>query len=89
MQRQLEYAMKLRDAIDHHPLLSKYMHCLSTAELIPRAYPSLRHRSAAAHGSQQHGHGLGARRVRAGSVAGDRLSSGSPASTVRPSNASG
>ena len=26
VQRQLEYAMKLRDAIDHHPLLSKYMH---------------------------------------------------------------
>jgi arginine decarboxylase len=38
VQRQLEYAMKLRDAIDHHPLLSKYMHCLSTAELIPRRF---------------------------------------------------
>jgi len=35
VQKQLEYAMRLRDAIDHHPLLSKYMHCLSTAELIP------------------------------------------------------
>ena len=38
VQRQLEYAMKLRDAIDHHPLLSKYMHCLSTAEMIPEKY---------------------------------------------------
>jgi arginine decarboxylase len=38
VQRQLEYAMKLRDAIDHHPLLSKYMHCLSTAEMIPKKY---------------------------------------------------
>ena len=38
VQRQLEYAMKLRDAIDHHPLLSKYMHCLSTAEMIPEDY---------------------------------------------------
>ena len=38
VQRQLEYAMKLRDAIDHHPLLSKYMHCLSTAEMIPERF---------------------------------------------------
>jgi len=33
--KQLESAMRLRDAIDTHPRLSKYMHCLSTAELIP------------------------------------------------------
>ncbi len=38
VQRQVEYAMRLRDAIDHHPLLSKYMHCLSTAELIPAEF---------------------------------------------------
>jgi arginine decarboxylase len=38
VQRQLEYAMRLRDAIDHHPLLAKYMHCLSTAELIPAEF---------------------------------------------------
>jgi arginine decarboxylase len=38
VQRQLEYAMRLRDAIDGHPLLSKYMHCLSTAELIPAKF---------------------------------------------------
>ena len=38
VQKQIENAMQLRDAIDNHPLLSKYMHCLSTAELIPDAY---------------------------------------------------
>ena len=35
VQKQIENAMQLRDAIDTHPLLRKYMHCLSTAELIP------------------------------------------------------
>jgi len=38
VQKQLEYAMRLRDAIDNHPLLAKYMHCLSTAELIPAEF---------------------------------------------------
>ena len=38
VQKQLESAMRLRDAIDNHPLLSKYMRCLSTADLIPDAY---------------------------------------------------
>ena len=38
VQKQLDYAMRLRDAIDNHPLLAKYMHCLSTAELIPAEY---------------------------------------------------
>lgn len=38
VQKQLEFAMRLRDAIDHHPLLSKYMRCLSTADLIPEVY---------------------------------------------------
>src|SRR5579875_928252 len=35
VQKQVENAMQLRDAIDKHPLLSRYMHCLSTAEMIP------------------------------------------------------
>jgi arginine decarboxylase len=35
VQKQVEYAMSLRDAIDHHPLLSRYMRTLGTAELIP------------------------------------------------------
>jgi arginine decarboxylase len=35
VQRQIENAMQLRDAIDNHPLLSKYMYCLGTAHLIP------------------------------------------------------
>ncbi len=33
--RQIENAMQLRDAIDNHPLLSKYMVCLRTSDLIP------------------------------------------------------
>jgi arginine decarboxylase len=38
VQKQVENAMQLRDAIDKHPLLSKYMHCLSTAEMIPDGF---------------------------------------------------
>jgi arginine/lysine/ornithine decarboxylase len=38
VQKQLDYATRLRDAIDNHPLLAKYMHCLSTAELIPAEF---------------------------------------------------
>ncbi len=40
VQKQLENAMRLRDAVDHHPLLSKYMRCLTTADLIPAEYRS-------------------------------------------------
>jgi arginine decarboxylase len=32
--------MRLRDAVDHHPLLSKFMRCLTTADLIPAEYRS-------------------------------------------------
>jgi len=35
VQRQIENAMQLRDAIDNHPLLSRYMRCLRTSDLIP------------------------------------------------------
>src|SRR3984893_6740511 len=38
VQKQVEYAMSLRDAVDNHPLLRKYMRCLTTADLIPREY---------------------------------------------------
>ncbi|MBV8786847.1 MAG: ornithine decarboxylase [Mycobacterium sp.] len=38
VQRQIENAMQLRDAIDNHPLLSKYMRCLRTSDLIPETY---------------------------------------------------
>ncbi len=38
VQKQIENAMRLRDAVDHHPLLSKYMRCLTTADLIPGDY---------------------------------------------------
>jgi arginine decarboxylase len=38
VQKQVEYAMRLRDAVDNHPLLRKYMRCLTTADLIPVDY---------------------------------------------------
>jgi arginine decarboxylase len=38
VQKQIENAMRLRDAVDHHPLLSKYMRCLTTADLVPAEY---------------------------------------------------
>jgi arginine decarboxylase len=38
VQKQTENAMRLRDAVDHHPLLSRYMRCLTTADLIPAEY---------------------------------------------------
>ena len=38
VRNQVEYAMRLRDAIDGHPLLSKYMRCLSTKDLIPTEF---------------------------------------------------
>jgi arginine decarboxylase len=38
VQRQIENAMQLRDAIDNHPLLSKYMRCLRTSDLIPEGF---------------------------------------------------
>jgi arginine decarboxylase len=36
--KQIESAMRLRDAVNNHPLLSRYMRCLSTADLIPARY---------------------------------------------------
>jgi arginine/lysine/ornithine decarboxylase len=38
VQKQIENAMRLRDAVDNHPLLSKYMRCLTTADLIPSEF---------------------------------------------------
>jgi arginine decarboxylase len=38
VQKQIENAMRLRDAVDHHPLLSKYMRCLTTGDLIPAEF---------------------------------------------------
>jgi arginine/lysine/ornithine decarboxylase len=40
VQKQVENAMRLRDAVDQHPLLSKYMRCLTTKDLIPAEYRS-------------------------------------------------
>jgi arginine decarboxylase len=36
--KQIESAMRLRDAVNNHPLLSRYMRCLTTADLIPAEY---------------------------------------------------
>ena len=36
--KQIESAMRLRDAVNNHPLLSRYMRCLTTADLIPAGY---------------------------------------------------
>jgi arginine decarboxylase len=38
VQKQVEYSMRLRDAVDNHPLLRRYMRCLTTADLIPAQY---------------------------------------------------
>ena len=38
VQKQVENAMRLRDAIDYHPLLSKYVRCLITADMIPKEF---------------------------------------------------
>jgi arginine decarboxylase len=38
VQRQIENAMQLRDAIDNHPLLNKYMTCLRTSDMIPEEF---------------------------------------------------
>ncbi|WP_327298839.1 aminotransferase class I/II-fold pyridoxal phosphate-dependent enzyme [Streptomyces sp. NBC_01197] len=40
VQKQLEQAGVLRDAIDQHPLLSRYLHFLTTPELIPARFRS-------------------------------------------------
>ena len=55
VQKQVEYAMRLRDAVDNHPLLRKYMRCLTTADLIPTRVPAVRHRPAAAVRAEEHG----------------------------------
>jgi arginine decarboxylase len=38
VQKQVENAMRLRDAIDYHPLLRKYVRCLITADMIPEEF---------------------------------------------------
>ncbi|MEU8528992.1 aminotransferase class I/II-fold pyridoxal phosphate-dependent enzyme [Streptomyces sp. NPDC048629] len=40
VQKQLEQAGVLRDAVDRHPLLSKYLRFLTTPELVPARYRS-------------------------------------------------
>jgi arginine decarboxylase len=38
VQKQVEHAISMRDSIDHHPLLRKYMRCLATVDVIPAAF---------------------------------------------------
>jgi arginine decarboxylase len=38
VQRQIENAIQLREAIDNHPLLSTYMVCLGSSDLIPEEF---------------------------------------------------
>jgi len=64
VQRQIESAMQLRDAIDNHPVLSKYMNCLTTSQFDPGRFPAVGHRPAPALGAAQHDGGLGAGRIR-------------------------
>ncbi|MFZ3554665.1 aminotransferase class I/II-fold pyridoxal phosphate-dependent enzyme [Streptomyces sp. BH055] len=40
VQKQLEQAGVLRDAVDQHPLLSRYLHILTTPELVPPRFRS-------------------------------------------------
>ena len=69
VQRQIENAMQLRDAIDNHPLLSKYMNCLGTSHLIPDEFRPTAYRPAAALRPAQHDGGVARGRVRARPVA--------------------
>jgi arginine decarboxylase len=63
VQRQIENAMQLHDAIDNHRLLSMPT-CLRTSDLIPDQFrPG--HRAAAAVGAAQHDVRMGQGRVRA------------------------
>ena len=69
VQRQVGSAMRLRDAIDQHPLLSRYMHCLTTTELIPAEFRAAGIDHPLRSGLDEHGEGLGAGRVRPRPVA--------------------
>jgi arginine decarboxylase len=40
VQKQIENAMRLREALHSHPLLNKHMHCLTTPDMIPAEYRS-------------------------------------------------
>src|SRR5688572_26477055 len=38
VQKQVEYSMSLREAVNNHPLLSKYMRFLGTSDMVPAEY---------------------------------------------------
>ena len=86
VQKQIENAMRLRDAVDNHPLLSKYMRCLTTADLIPAEYrptgidQPLRSRPV------EHDEGLGARTSSCWTRPGSPSTSAPPASRATRSS---
>ena len=73
VQKQVEYSMRLRDAVDHHPLLRKYMRCLTTADLIPAEYRPSGIGPAAALRLEEHADRLGRRRIRDRPMPGHRV----------------
>ena len=87
VQRQIENAMQLRDAIDNHPLLSRYMALPAHVGPDPRRVPPVAHRPAAAVRAAQHDGRVGHRRVRARPVAHHAVDRRAPASTATPSSA--
>ena len=86
VQRQIENAMQLRDAIDNHPLLAKYMVCLRTSDLIPDEFRPAAYRAAAAVGSAQHDGRLGRRTSSCSTRRASPCRSGGPATTATPSS---
>ena len=64
VQKQVENAMRLRDAIDYHPLLSKYVRCLITADLIPPEFRPSGVDQPLRSGTAEDGPGVEAGRVR-------------------------
>ncbi len=73
VQKQIENAMRLRDAVDNHPLLSKYMKLPDHRGHDPVGVPVLGHRPAAALRPAEHDQGLGPGRVRPRPVADHHL----------------
>ena len=87
VQRQIENAMQLRDAIDNHPLLSKYMNCLGTSHLIPDRFRPTAIDQPLRSGLRNMIAAWDARRVRARPFAESPCGSGAPVMTAIRSNA--
>ena len=73
VQKQIENAMRLREAVDNHPLLQQVHALPDDRRPDPGRVPARRLRRAAARWHVEHDEGLGYRRVRAGPVPGHHL----------------